>query len=244
MAAWLLRHACHPASLMHLPQICCSFGVDVLEALAASCTQLAAAWTPRAAFNLTCDVVVASLLLVLHGATLMSQVGAGGFEKVPLCPPNFPSARAPVMADLPASAPRGERALVHLTAGAPASAVLPDQAMVFGVAMNSKKNNTLVALLIAANFTEIKGAIAHAVQWFGLLEVQRSVLGSLVLSTWQRVAAAAARPLQAAHKLLLCPSLPGTVLKRFDATKLYTLACQVGAGHASDCSVCHALSPS
>lgn len=29
--------------------------------------------------------------------------------------------------------------------------------MVFGVAMNSKKN-TLVALLIAANFTEIKGA--------------------------------------------------------------------------------------
>lgn len=36
----------------------------------------------------------------------------------------------------------------------------------FGVAMNSKKN-TLVALLIAANFTEIKGAIAHAVRWFG-----------------------------------------------------------------------------
>lgn len=63
--------------------------MDVLEALAASCTQLAAAWTPRAAFNLTCDVVVASLLLVLHGATLMSQVGAGGFEKVPVCPPNF-----------------------------------------------------------------------------------------------------------------------------------------------------------
>jgi hypothetical protein len=31
--------------------------------------------------------------------------------------------------------------------------------MVFGVAMNSKKN-TLVALLIAANFTEIKGGWA------------------------------------------------------------------------------------
>lgn len=62
-----------------LPQICCSFGVDVLEALAASCTQLAAAWTPRAAFNLACDVTVASLLLVLHGATLMSQVGAEGW---------------------------------------------------------------------------------------------------------------------------------------------------------------------
>ena len=32
------------------------------------------------------------------------------------------------------------------------------QAMVFGVALNSKKN-TLVALLIAANFAEIKGAL-------------------------------------------------------------------------------------
>ncbi|KAI3435954.1 hypothetical protein D9Q98_002012 [Chlorella vulgaris] len=100
-------------------KICCSFGVDVLEALAASCTQLAAGWDRRAAYNVACDVLVASLLLSLHGATLMSQ------------------------------------------------------AMVFGVAMNSKKN-TLVALLIAANFTEIKG----------------------------------------------------TVLKRFDATKLYSLACQ------------------
>lgn len=35
-------------------------------------------------------------------------------------------------------------------------ASLMSQAMVFGVAMNSKKN-ALVALLIAANFTEIKG---------------------------------------------------------------------------------------
>jgi hypothetical protein len=34
--------------------------------------------------------------------------------------------------------------------------VLMAQAMVFGVAMNSKKN-TLVALLIASNFTEVKG---------------------------------------------------------------------------------------
>ncbi|KAL4458618.1 hypothetical protein ABPG75_013483 [Micractinium tetrahymenae] len=100
-------------------KICCSFGVDVLEALAASCTQLAAGWSRGAAFALATDVVVASLLLALHGATLMSQ------------------------------------------------------AMVFGVAMNSKKN-TLVALLIAANFTEIKG----------------------------------------------------TVLKRFDTSKLFSLACQ------------------
>jgi hypothetical protein len=66
----------------HLPaclptQICCSFGVDVLEALAASCTQVAAGWSRRAAFNLACDVTVASLLLVLHGATMMSQVGQG-----------------------------------------------------------------------------------------------------------------------------------------------------------------------
>lgn len=59
-------------------QICCSFGVDVLEALAASCTQLAAGWDRRAAYNVACDVLVASLLLSLHGATLMSQVGGKG----------------------------------------------------------------------------------------------------------------------------------------------------------------------
>ncbi|KAL4429378.1 hypothetical protein ABPG77_005152 [Micractinium sp. CCAP 211/92] len=100
-------------------KICCSFGVDVLEALAASCTQLAGGWSRGAACALASDVLVASALLALHGATLMSQ------------------------------------------------------AMVFGVAMNSKKN-TLVALLIAANFTEIKG----------------------------------------------------TVLKRFDTSKLFSLACQ------------------
>ena len=52
-------------------------------------------------------------------------------------------------------------------------ASLMAQALVFGVAMNSQKN-TLLALLIASNFTEIKG----------------------------------------------------TVLKRFDPTKLYVLACQ------------------
>jgi hypothetical protein len=57
-----------------LSQICCSFGVDVLEALAASCTQLAATWDRRAAYNVACDALVASLLLLLHGATLMSQV--------------------------------------------------------------------------------------------------------------------------------------------------------------------------
>jgi hypothetical protein len=38
------------------------------------------------------------------------------------------------------------------------------QAMVFGVAMNSKKN-TLVALLIAANFTEIKGGLGRPSSW-------------------------------------------------------------------------------
>lgn len=74
----LRGHAvCKASSVSYTPsclQICCSFGVDVLEALAASCTQLAAGWSPRAAFNLACDVAVASLLLVLHGATLMSQV--------------------------------------------------------------------------------------------------------------------------------------------------------------------------
>ena len=58
------------------PQICCSFGVDVLEALAASCTQVAArGWTRRASTHLACDVVVACALLMVHGATLMSQVG-------------------------------------------------------------------------------------------------------------------------------------------------------------------------
>lgn len=102
-------------------QICCSFLVDVLEALAASCTALASQphfSFPRA-FNVASDAAVALALLLAHGAALMAQ------------------------------------------------------ALVFGVAMNSQKN-TLLALLIASNFTEIKG----------------------------------------------------TVLKRFDPTKLYVLACQ------------------
>lgn len=87
-------------------KICCNFGVDVLEALAASCTQFMSAqyWTGKAAVNLVSDVFVASILVIVHGAALMAQ------------------------------------------------------AMVFGVAMNSKKN-ALVALLIAANFTEIKGTV-------------------------------------------------------------------------------------
>eukprot|EP00887_Chlorella_sp_A99_P006432 scaffold3.g6432.t1 len=102
-------------------KICCSFGVDVLEALAASCTATCAGgprrW--RALVALASDACVAGVLMLVHGTALMAQ------------------------------------------------------AMVFGVAMNSKKN-TLVALLIAANFAEIKG----------------------------------------------------TVLKRFDASKLFVLACQ------------------
>lgn len=103
-------------------KICCSFGVDALEALSASCTQATEAprwWSVRIIGILASDTLVASVLLVGHAAVLMAQ------------------------------------------------------AMVFGVAMNSKKN-TLIALLIAANFAEIKG----------------------------------------------------TVLKRFDSTRLYILACQ------------------
>lgn len=68
------QHPCHAATPLRSRQICCSFGVDVLEALAASCTQLAAEWSPRAAADVACDALVASLLLALHGATLMSQV--------------------------------------------------------------------------------------------------------------------------------------------------------------------------
>ena len=153
--------------------------MDVLEALAASCTQLAAAWTPRAAFNLACDVAVASLLLVLHGATLMSQVGGGsevpagtgkalcrrvGQGERPWVPAHLLglpflscAGRAPpVPLRVPLWAASNARSatVCHKLAAAPA---LPSrQAMVFGVAMNSRKN-TLVALLIAANFTEIKG---------------------------------------------------------------------------------------
>ena len=103
-------------------KICCSFGVDALEALSASCTQAAEAprwWSVRIIGILASDTLVTSVLLVGHATVLMAQ------------------------------------------------------AMVFGVAMNSKKN-TLIALLIAANFAEIKG----------------------------------------------------TVLKRFDSTRLYILACQ------------------
>lgn len=89
-------------------KICCSFSVDVLEALAASCTTLAAQqysqerW--RAMFNVASDFLVSLLLLLAHGSVLMAQ------------------------------------------------------ALVFGIAMNSQKN-TLVALLIASNFTEIKGTV-------------------------------------------------------------------------------------
>jgi hypothetical protein len=87
-------------------KICCSFLVDVLEALAASCTALAAQpqWSTSHAFNVMSDAAVALALLTAHGATLMAQ------------------------------------------------------ALVFGVAMNSQKN-TLLALLIASNFTEIKGTV-------------------------------------------------------------------------------------
>ena len=113
-----------------------------MEALAASCTQLAAAWDRRAAYNVACDVLVASLLLLLHGATLMSQVGGGGGL---LGEAHLPCARSGTGV-LPAR-------LLH---SHPLPLRPPPQAMVFGVAMNSKKN-TLVALLIAANFTEIKG---------------------------------------------------------------------------------------
>ena len=90
-------------------KICCSFAVDVLEALAASCTTLAAdqktmhgRW--QAAANVLSDFVVSLFLLLAHGSVLMAQ------------------------------------------------------ALVFGVAMNSQKN-TFIALLIASNFTEIKGTV-------------------------------------------------------------------------------------
>ena len=85
-------------------QICCSFGVDVLEALAASCTLVSSEPNRRNVLNVLSDAFVALLLLVTHAGMLMSQ------------------------------------------------------ALVYGVAMNSQKN-TLLALLIASNFTEIKGTL-------------------------------------------------------------------------------------
>ena len=140
-----------------MPQICCSFGVDVLEALAASCTQVAAqGWTRRASTHLACDVLVACALLMVHGVTLMSQVGR--LQGVQWCHPrhdwSWPAAlcsrlRCP-------SAIRIAALSTLLPPPTPPSPPPLPQAMVFGVAMNSQKN-TLVALLIAANFTEIKG---------------------------------------------------------------------------------------
>ncbi|KAL6768339.1 hypothetical protein ACKKBF_B38750 [Auxenochlorella protothecoides x Auxenochlorella symbiontica] len=87
-------------------KICCSFGVDVLEALAASCTRAVAGpvRAPGAALALAADVVVTLALLLTHCGVLLGQ------------------------------------------------------AMVFSVALNSKKN-ALVGLLIAANFGEIKGTV-------------------------------------------------------------------------------------
>jgi len=76
------------------------------------------------------------------------------------------------------------------------SGVLMAQALVYGVAMNSQKN-TLVALLIASNFTEIKG--------IGSINFQRCF---------------------AIIRSLLYVYCTGTVLKRFDPTKLFVLACQ------------------
>ena len=85
-------------------KICCSFGIDVLEALAASCTTLSTNPTARNAGHVVADAMVALMLLLAHAGALMCQ------------------------------------------------------ALVYGVAMNSKKNS-LLALLIASNFTEIKGTV-------------------------------------------------------------------------------------
>lgn len=155
----------------------------MLEALAASCTQLAAGWSRGAACALASDVAVASALLALHGATLMSQVGRGGVGPRALPPPHAGMHR--LDASLPGGVMLPGATSLHCFActlavpppipvvgearpcplppppcPAPAQPNPPPtpgrQAMVFGVAMNSKKN-TLVALLIAANFTEIKG---------------------------------------------------------------------------------------
>jgi hypothetical protein len=89
-------------------KICCSFGVDALEALAASCTALAgaAAGPPaRAAGRAAArDAALAAALLLAHGGVVLCQ------------------------------------------------------ALVFGVAMSSRKN-TLLPLLIASNFAEIKSTV-------------------------------------------------------------------------------------
>ncbi len=85
-------------------KICCSFGIDVLEALAASCTMLSTNPTIGNARHVVADAMVALMLLLAHAGALMCQ------------------------------------------------------ALVYGVAMNSKKNS-LLALLIASNFTEIKGTV-------------------------------------------------------------------------------------
>jgi len=85
-------------------KICCSFGVDLLEALAASCTSLSMKPDLKNYLHVASDASVALLLLLAHAGVLMSQ------------------------------------------------------ALVYGVAMNSKRN-TLLALLIASNFTELKGTV-------------------------------------------------------------------------------------
>ena len=52
--------------------------------------------------------------------------------------------------------------------------VIMCQGMAFSVAMNSKRGNALVALLIAANFVEIKGA--HNSQFVQSFHLGRQVL--------------------------------------------------------------------
>jgi len=94
------------SSLEILDKILCSFGVDTLEALSATCTLYTTGDHQRGrARHLAADTAVAALLVSAHAVILMCQ------------------------------------------------------GMAFSVAMNSKRANAMVALLIASNFAEIKGVV-------------------------------------------------------------------------------------
>ena len=97
-------------------------------------------------------------LCTAHGARGHTDEPGGALTRGAVVPP---TARLELAggALFPPAVPLGDQDCCPLNPAATAdAAVAPPlpQAMVFGVAMNSQKN-TLVALLIAANFTEIKG---------------------------------------------------------------------------------------
>ncbi len=116
------------------------------------------------------------------------------------------------------------------------SVVLIVQFMTFSVAMNSKRSNALIALLIASNFVEIKGACVHSllnlIPGWGNLNSRMLVCSAVEKwpSNPMLYAPAAGNDLSMiVAELILCAgelAAAGTIFKRFDPSKLFVLVGQ------------------